>query len=83
MIKQSEERVLDVRRLLCPMPVIKANKEIALLEPGEVLKILATDRGSVANFSAWCEDTGHELIKWEQQEDDVLRFWIRKASQEG
>jgi TusA-related sulfurtransferase len=76
-----EDRLLDARGLLCPMPVVKADKEIKSLEPGQVLKILATDRGSIADMPAWAEDTGNELLEW-HDEDGVLVYFIRKMSQE-
>lgn len=76
-----EDRVLDARGLLCPMPVVKAGKEMKTLEPGQVLKLLATDRGSVADVPAWAEDTGNELLGWHEQ-DGVYVYYIRKASPE-
>jgi tRNA 2-thiouridine synthesizing protein A len=47
------------------------------MKTGEVLKILATDRGAIADFPAWAEDTGNELLEW-HQEENVLVFYIRK-----
>lgn len=76
-----EDKVLDARGLLCPMPVVKAGKEIKTIDAGQVLKILATDRGAIADFPAWAEDTGHELLEW-HEEDGVLVFYIRKSEEE-
>jgi TusA-related sulfurtransferase len=73
-----EDKVLDARGLLCPMPVVKASKEMKTLEPGQVLKLLATDRGSVADVPAWAADTGNELLEW-HQEDGVYVYFIRKS----
>ena len=73
-----EDHVLDARGLLCPMPVVKAAKEIRGLEPGQVLKILATDRGSIADMPAWAEDTGNELVEW-HEESDHLVYFVRKG----
>ena len=73
-----EDKLLDARGLLCPMPVVKANKEIKGLEPGQVLKILATDRGSRADVPAWAEDTGNELLE-SKEEDGVYVYYIRKT----
>ena len=72
-----EDRLLDARGLLCPMPIVKAGREIKSLHDGQVLKILATDRGSIADFPAWAEDTGHELVSW-HQENGTIVFYIRK-----
>ena len=72
-----EDRLLDARGLLCPMPVVKAGREMKTLEPGQVLKVLATDRGSIADMPAWAEDTGNELVEW-HEEDGVLVYFVRK-----
>ena len=75
-----EDKVLDARGLLCPMPVVKAGKEIRGMQNGQVLKILATDRGAIADFPAWADDTGNELIEW-HEEDGHLVFLIRKQEE--
>ena len=72
-----EAEVLDARRLSCPMPVIKTAKAIKALEPGQVLKILATDRGSIADVPAWAGSTGNELLDW-HEDGDTLVFYVRK-----
>jgi TusA-related sulfurtransferase len=77
-----EDRLLDARGLLCPMPVVRASKEMRNLELGQVLKVLATDRGSIADMPAWAEDSGHELIDW-HEEDGVLVYLVRKGEGEG
>jgi tRNA 2-thiouridine synthesizing protein A len=76
-----EDRLLDARGLLCPMPVVKAAKEIKGLEPGQVLKVIATDRGAIADFPAWAEDTGNELLEWHEEGRDLV-FWFRKGDEE-
>jgi len=76
-----EDVVLDARNLLCPMPVVKAGKQIRSLEHGQILKILATDRGSIADFPAWADDTGNELLEW-HEEDGVFVFFVRKVDEE-
>ena len=81
MQKLNEDRVVDARNLLCPMPVLATAKEMRLAEPGQVVKVLATDRGALADIPAWVEDTGNELLAT-GEEDGALVFWIRKASDE-
>lgn len=76
----TETKILDVTGLLCPMPVVKASKEMRSLEAGDVLKILATDRGAVADFPAWAEDTGNELLI-QNEEDGVFVFFIKKGAE--
>jgi tRNA 2-thiouridine synthesizing protein A len=81
MQKINEDRLVDARNLLCPMPVLATTKEMRLADPGQVVKVLATDRGSLADIPAWAEDTGNELLG-HAEEDGALVFWIRKASDE-
>jgi tRNA 2-thiouridine synthesizing protein A len=69
---------LDARGLLCPMPIVKTAKAMKELAPGEVLKLLATDRGSVTDVPAWAETTGNELLS-QHEEDGVFVYLIRKA----
>jgi tRNA 2-thiouridine synthesizing protein A len=73
------DEVVDARGLMCPMPILAATKAIRLLQPGQVLKVLATDRGALSDIPAWAEDTGHELLS-SGTEDDALVFYIRKAA---
>jgi len=81
MTEYQENQLLDARGLLCPMPIVKAGKVMRGMEDGEVLKILATDRGSIVDFPAWCEDTGNELLEW-HEEDDGFVFFIKKVEEE-
>ena len=70
---------LDARGLLCPMPIVKTAKAMKELAPGEVLKLLSTDRGSVTDVPAWTDTTGNELVE-QHEEDGVFVFLIRKAA---
>ncbi len=72
------DEVVDARGLMCPMPVLAATKAMKLLDPGQVIKVLATDKGSLSDMPAWAEDNGHELLS-SGTEDDVLVFYIRKG----
>ena len=76
-----EDRLLDARGLLCPMPIVKAGKEMKHLAAGQVLKVLATDRGAIADFPAWAEDSGNELIEW-HEDGSALVFFVRKGNDE-
>jgi TusA-related sulfurtransferase len=68
------ERILDVRGLKCPMPIIRAKKELTALAPGELLKVLATDRGSVLDFQGWArQNPAFELIEQHQEVDETGR----------
>ena len=55
--------VLDVRGLLCPLPVIRAQDRIAGLAPGALLDVLATDPGTLQDVPAWCRVHGHQLVE--------------------
>ena len=71
--------VLDAKGLACPMPIVKTKKAITGLEAGQVLEVLATDKGSKADIKAWSESTGHQYIGT-MEDGDVLKHYIRKAS---
>ncbi|GMV05099.1 MAG: hypothetical protein AMXMBFR53_13790 [Gemmatimonadota bacterium] len=78
MAEYKEDQVLDASGLLCPMPVVKAGKVMKGMEVGKILKIIATDRGAIADFPAWADDTGNELLEW-HEEGGSLVFFIRKG----
>jgi TusA-related sulfurtransferase len=54
-MSQAFDKLLDARGLNCPMPLVNARKEIGRLQVGQVLKVLATDKGSVADFQGWAK----------------------------
>lgn len=70
--------ILDARGLICPMPVLKAKKSLRDVPTGGVLKVMATDPGSVADMKSFCEMTGNKLIS-SAQEDDVFIYFIEKS----
>ncbi|MDO9237893.1 MAG: sulfurtransferase TusA family protein [Aquabacterium sp.] len=53
---------LDARGLTCPLPILKAKKALSDMVSGEVLKVLATDPGSVRDFQAFARQTGNDLL---------------------
>ena len=69
--------MLDAKGLTCPLPVLRANKALRALAPGERLRVLATDRAAVADFQAFCRETGHSLLAW-SDEGGTLSFLIRR-----
>ncbi|MEH7378938.1 sulfurtransferase TusA family protein [Bacillus sp. JJ1533] len=73
--------VLDAKGLACPMPIVKTKKAMNHLEGGQVLEVLATDKGSKADLKAWAESTGHQYLGT-LEEGDVLKHYIRKANEE-
>lgn len=75
-----ESTLLDVSGLLCPMPIVKTARAMKDLAPGDVLKLVATDKGAVADVPAWAETTGNELLSW-HEEGDAFIFFIRKSKE--
>lgn len=73
------ETVLDARGLMCPLPVLRANRALRALEPGARLRLLTTDQASVADVRAFCRETGHELCGL-SEEAGVFSFAIRRRS---
>jgi TusA-related sulfurtransferase len=73
-------RVLDARGLACPMPIVKTNKEMKELAQGQILQVIATDRGAIADFPAWADDTGNVLVSWKDNGDGTLVFFLMKAT---
>jgi len=73
------EIVLDVKGMNCPLPVLKANRALRGMAPGERLRVLATDRASVADFHAFCRETGHDLVA-SSEEAGVFSFMVRKKA---
>jgi TusA-related sulfurtransferase len=74
-----EATTVDARGLVCPMPIVRTAKAMKGLAPGEVLKVIATDRGSVADIPAWAGSTGNELLEW-HEEDGAFVFLLRKGA---
>jgi len=56
------DREIDVRGLNCPLPILRAKKALTDLTTGQVLKVVATDPGSVKDFQSFCKQTGNELL---------------------
>jgi tRNA 2-thiouridine synthesizing protein A len=71
------ETVLDVKGMSCPLPVLRANRALRSMAAGEKLRVLATDRAAIADFKAFCQETGHALIAL-SDEAGVLSFVIRR-----
>ena len=68
---------LDARGLKCPMPIVKTAQAIKGVGSGELLEVLTTDPGAVADFAAWSRATGHTLVH-QSIDDSVYRFVLRR-----
>lgn len=81
----TEDRTLDARGLKCPMPIVKARKELDAMTAGQVLKVVATDPGSVLDFQGWMKTSAAcELVEQSESKDEQGRaiyvHHIRKKS---
>lgn len=65
---------LDVRGLACPLPVTRARKALRGMTPGQVLKVIATDSGSLIDIKDFAEATGYELLSAEARGREFVFF---------
>lgn len=72
------DKTLDTQGLNCPLPVLKVKKAIQDIPIGGTLEVLATDRGAIDDFQAFCRQTTHELVE-RSEAAGVYRFLIRRA----
>ena len=72
------DQVLNAEGLNCPLPIIKAKKALKTLNSGEVLEVRSTDPGSVADFAAFCNQTGNQLLS-SSTEGDIYKFEIKRT----
>jgi len=71
------DQVFDARGMNCPMPLVNARKEIGKLDLGQVLKVMATDRGSVADFQGWVKVAKNvELVAQETETTDGRNVYV-------
>ena len=72
------DKELDARGLNCPLPILKAKKALADMLSGDVLRVVATDRGSQRDFQAFAKQTGNDLLSQAQYDDEYVFFIRRK-----
>lgn len=73
------DKTLDLKGLACPLPILKAKKALSALPKGATLEVLATDPGSVADFTAFSEATGNRLIE-QSEAAGVYRFVLEHTA---
>lgn len=71
------DRELDCRGLNCPMPILRTKKSLAEIRPGGVLKVIATDPGTLKDFQAFARQTGNELLESSEAKGEYT-FYLRK-----
>lgn len=74
----NHDKEFDASGLACPLPIVKTKKSLADMAPGQVLRVIATDPGSVCDMEAFAEQTGHKLLS-SGSENSKYVFLIQKA----
>lgn len=72
------DKELDTRGLNCPLPILKAKKALAELNSGQVLKVIATDAGSLKDFQAFARQTGNTLVEQQTVGTDFIHVLKRR-----
>jgi len=72
------DKELDARGLNCPLPILRAKKSLTDMQSGQVLKIVATDPGSVKDFEAFAKQTGNQLLSSSQDNKEYTFYMKRK-----
>ena len=71
------DRDLDVKGLNCPLPILRTKKALAEMETGQVLRVHATDAGSLKDFPAFAKQTGNELVE-QKEENRIFEFYLKR-----
>ena len=69
---------LDTRGLNCPLPILKAKKALAEMQSGQLLRVVATDPGSLRDFQAFSRQTGNELVEQNTQGEEFIHVLKRR-----
>ena len=69
---------IDTRGLNCPLPILKAKKALADMASGQLLKVLATDSGSLRDFQAFARQTGNELVEQQTVGEEFIHVLRRR-----
>ncbi len=72
------DKEVDARGLNCPLPILRAKKALAEMEPGQVVRVVATDPGSVKDFQAFAKQTGNELVHQRETADKAFEFFMKR-----
>jgi len=72
------DKEIDTRGLNCPLPILRAKKALADMASGQILKIVATDPGSMRDFQAFAKQTGNELLGQETAGKEFIHFLKRR-----
>ena len=73
------DKVMDLKGLPCPMPVVKVSKGIKEVEVGQVIEAVTTDPGALADFPAWAKKSGNEILDT-VKDNGVIKFYIKRTA---
>jgi tRNA 2-thiouridine synthesizing protein A len=74
------DKTLDCVGLYCPMPIVKTAQEIKRMKVGEVLEVIADDRGIKQDMPSWCKTTGNECLGFEENGGEI-KVYVKKAKE--
>lgn len=69
---------LDLKGLLCPMPMVKVSQNITNVPVGGIIRAVATDPGALADIPSWARSTGNEIIKQEKNGSELI-FYVKRV----
>ncbi|MEI6382942.1 MAG: sulfurtransferase TusA family protein [Betaproteobacteria bacterium] len=72
------DQELDTRGLNCPLPILKAKKALTAMQSGQLLKVVATDAGSMRDFAAFAKQTGNELVEQQSAGNEFVHILRRR-----
>jgi TusA-related sulfurtransferase len=72
------DKELDARGLNCPLPILKAKKALSDMQSGELLRVVATDAGSVRDFQAFARQTGNALVEQQTVGAEFIHIMRRR-----
>lgn len=72
------DQSLDCIGLYCPIPIVKTAARIKQLKTGEVLEVVADDKGIKMDMPAWCRTTGHEFLGIEEEGGEI-KVYVKKT----
>jgi tRNA 2-thiouridine synthesizing protein A len=78
-MKMKSDQTLDCVGLYCPMPIVKTAQKIKELKPGEVLEVVADDKGIKHDMPAWCEATGNKCLGMVDEKDGEIKVYVQKT----
>ena len=74
------DKSIDCFGMMCPMPIIKTAQKVKKMKIGQVLEIVATDKGIKQDMPAWCKTTGNECLAMEDSGEEI-KVYVKKTSE--